>query len=159
MADVMALRQAQATCQTVCRSLDSHNLKYSKNESEFRIEFNMSGDDIPMSFILIVDAERQVFRLISPFPFKTPEDKRLDMAIAVSMVNNTLVVGAFSYDIGDGSLHFRVTNSFHGSLIGEDTFGFLLYAAVTLIDKYNDRFMMLAKGMISLEQFMENESK
>ena len=110
MADVMALRQAQATFKTVCQMLDSRNLKYSKNESEFRIEFGMNGDDIPMSFILIVDAERQVFRLISPFPFKVPEDKRLDLAIAVSIVNNSLVVGAFSYDINDGSLHFRVAN-------------------------------------------------
>ena len=34
----------------------------------------------------------------------------------------------------------------------------MLMVSAATIDEYNDKFLMIAKGMISFEQFLESES-
>ena len=47
-----------------------------------------------------------------------------------------------------------MTNSFLESKISEEVFAYMLYCSCQTIDEYNDKFLMLAKGMISIEQFL-----
>ena len=89
----------------------------------------------------------------------TPDDKRLDMAVAVSAANNLLVDGSFDYDIKQGRMFFRMTSSFRESLVGKDLFTYMLLCSCKTIDDFNDKFMMLAKGLITLEQFFETINK
>lgn len=155
MADEKSLEQAQAVFQDFCRALDSQNWHYSKDESELRIECGARGDDLPMKLVIRVNPDIKLVTLISHIPFATPEDKRLDLAIAVSVVNNRLVDGCFDYDVKEGNMFFRMTNSFRDSSIGQDAFLYMIYCSCQTIDEYNDKFLMLAKGMISLEKFLE----
>ena len=78
------------------------------------------------------------------------------MAIAVSAINNVLVNGCFDYIIADGHMFFRMTNSFIESQLGADLFKYLLYCSCQTIDEYNDKLLMVAKGMISIEQFLKS---
>ncbi|MBR6742530.1 MAG: hypothetical protein IKM09_03700, partial [Clostridia bacterium] len=94
--------------------------------------------------------------LISHMPFVIHEDKRLDVAIAVTALNNRLVDGCFDYDIKSGHMFFRMTNSFIDSRLDEEVFAYMLFCACKTIDDYNDKFLMLDKGMLSLEQFLSS---
>ena len=85
MVDKMA--NAQQAYDTLCKSLDRRGWKYGKDEAEFVVHFGVNGDDIPMNFIIAVDAERQLVRLMSPLLFKINADKRrVSLAMACSSI-------------------------------------------------------------------------
>ncbi len=157
MADQKLLEQAKITFATLCQALDNNEWNYKKNEENLSIECGAQGEDLPMDLSINVDPERMIVLLISHMPFVVQEDKRLEMAIAVSAVNNTLVDGSFDYDVSTGHMFFRMTNSFLESKIGQEVFAYMLYCSCHIIDDYNDKFLMLAKGMISIEKFLESE--
>ena len=118
------------------------------------MEYTVQGDDLPMGFRVLVDANRQIVMLISLFPFVIEEDKRIDAAIAVSAINNCLVDGCFDFDITSGHVFFRATNTFNGCRFGEDVILYMIGLANATVDKYNDMLLMLSKGMITIEQFL-----
>ena len=115
----------------------------------------VNGDDIPMDMIILVRAEREIVSLLSPMPFKAPEDKRVEAAIAVSVANYGMIDGSFDYDINDGEIRFRMTASFIDSQLGEEQFKYMLFVSAQTIDRYNDRFMALVKGTMTLQQFVD----
>lgn len=150
------LERAQKVYGTLCSTLDSHEWHYKKDEEKLSIDCGAQGEDLPMEITIKVDAERQLIMLLSHLPFVISEDKRLDVAIAVSAVNNKLVDGSFDYDIADGHMFFRMTSSFIESEIGNELFTYMLMVSCHTIDEYNDKFLMLGKGMMSIEDFISN---
>lgn len=154
MAEVNNIAQAKATFDTLCQALEHHEWHYEKDEEKLSIECGAQGEDLPMEITIKVDAERMLIMVLSHMPFVIQEDKRLEVAIAVSAINNALVDGCFDYDVASGHMFFRMTNSFLESTVGEEVFSYLLFCSCQTIDEYNDKFLMLAKGMISIEQFL-----
>lgn len=136
--------------------MEHHDWHFKKDEENLTIECGAQGDDLPMEITIVVDPERMLIILMSHLPFVMSEDKRLDTAVAVSAVNFALVDGSFDYDIKSGHMIFRMSNSFRESLIGEDLFIYMILVSCHTIDEYNDKFLMLSKGIITLEQFIEN---
>ena len=154
--DVEKLEKAQGVFNRLCAVLDSKNCTYRKNEEKLEINIGVQGDDLPMEVDLSVGVENQRIMILSHMPFIVPEDKRLDMAIAVSVVNNVLVEGSFDLDITDGHMFFRVTNSFIDSEISGELLFFLLSLSFSVIDDYNDKFFAIAKNLLSVDDFIKS---
>ncbi|MBQ9950349.1 MAG: YbjN domain-containing protein [Clostridia bacterium] len=138
---------------SLCAAIEELNWKYNKVDST-RISFEVRGDDLPMSFIIKIDEDRQLVRLFSPLPFKIKEDKMAEACVAVCTVNYKLTIGSFSLDISDGTLVFRVTNSFRSSVISEELLEHIINYSCAFVDKYNDKFLMLNSGL-SLADFLK----
>lgn len=153
MSDDKKLKNAQNVYKTLCAMLDDKELKYEKHEDDLVVTFILGGDDIPMQFVLKVDSDRELIRLISPIPASFEGDKRIDGAIATSQVNYRLADGSFDYDFRQGRVLFRMTSSFIDSLISKDLFEYMVAVASYTVDEYNDKFFMLAKGQLPLEEF------
>ena len=149
------LQRAQKTFETLCQNLDEHEWHYEKDEEKLEIECGARGDDLPMDIRIIVDADRQLIILLSIMPFVTPETKRLDTAIATSIVNNKLVDGSFDYDVTSGHMIFRMTSSFIDIEIDGEVFTYMLMVSCRTIDEYNDKFFMLGKGILPINKFIE----
>ncbi len=156
MADETTVR-AKRVYETLCAALGKHGLHYQKNDEQLCISCEAQGEDLPMEITINVDAKRQLIILLSHLPFTISEDKRLEVAVATSMVNNCLVDGSFDFNITDGHMFFRMTSSFIESEIGGDLFTYMLMISFSTIDAYNDRFLMLDKGMLSIDNFIRNE--
>ena len=154
MEDQTKMMQAKKTYETLCKLLDEKDWKYKKNEEKLQIECGAQGEDLPMEITIAVDAERMLIILLSAMPFSVPEDKRLEVAIAVSAINNRLVDGSFDYNVATGSMFFRMTNSFIESTISADVFLYLLICSCKTIDEYNDKLMLLSSGTVSIEKFL-----
>ena len=150
---------ARSVFDTLCAALDSDNWKYQKDEENLEIKTGAQGDDLPMDLYIRVKAKNGVVSLISPLPVKVPEDKRVDLAVAMSVANDRMRWGNFDYDIQDGSIFYRMVACFIDSLLGPELFKAMVYMAANTIDKYNDRFLMLAKGIIDFEKFLELENQ
>ena len=154
MSELKNLELAKATFDKLCLALEKNDWRFKKNEERLSIECGAQGEDLPMEINVRVDADRMLVMLLSKLPYAIPEDKRLDVAIAVSVVNNALVDGSFDYDIASGSIFFRMTNSFLESVISDEVFTYMLFCSCQTIDEYNDKFLMLGKGVLTLEQFL-----
>ena len=99
-----------------------------------------------------------VIQLLSSMPFVVSESKRLDFAIAVCAINSSLVDGCFDYNIANGNLLFRMTNSFMESRMSEEVFSYMLFCSCATIDNYNDKLFMLAKGVMSVSDFLKDNA-
>lgn len=159
MAEEMNMQKAREVYATLVRMLDTRDWKYEKHEEDLLIKSGIRGDDLPVEFIVYVKPRNEVVQFISSLPFNMPEDKRVDGAIAVAVANYGLVDGSFDYDLRDGEIRYRLTSSYRESTLGEDLFEYMIMVAASTVDRYNDKFFMLAKGMMSIQQFMEQENQ
>ena len=158
MADERKLAHAKEVFNTLCNTLDKDDWKYEKYEEDLVIQTGVQGEDLPIRATIKVDADRSLIVIISKIPFNIQEDKRLDVAVAVSAVNNRLVDGSFDFNIATGDMYFRMTNSFLESEIGADLFIYSMLASFKIIDEYNDKFLMVSKGVMSIEQFLSSDN-
>lgn len=156
MSEEMNLKQARLVYRTFRNALDGNDWKYRVDDENLKIECGAQGDDLPMEIGIHMDVERQLLMILSRLPFVIAEDKRIELAVAVNAVNNIMVDGCFDFDINAGHMFFRVTNSFLDSVMSEDVCLELLYKACQTIDEYNDKFLLISKGMLSIEQFLQS---
>ena len=142
----------------LCTHLTACGWKYDRHDDDKVITLTMNGDDLPMEMVLAVREKQEVIQLISPIRPKAPEDKRIDAAVAVNVANYGIVCGSFDYDVSDGEIRWRATLPYRDAAITKDQVNFLVMVSATTIDKYNDKFLMLNKGMMTLEQFIASEN-
>lgn len=154
MADNKA-QVAKEIYNSLCDAIDKIGWKYDKEEDKLLVHFAVSGEDIPMKFIMFVDEDRQLLRLISYMPFKMSEAKRYEGAVAACVSSYGLIDGSFDYDITDGEISFRMVQPFMDGSISESTFMHMISFSCSVVDDYNDRFMALDKGFMSIEEFIQ----
>ena len=158
MAEEMNMKKAKQVYNTLIKMLDERDWKYEKHEEDLLIKSGIKGDDLPIEFIVFVKPKNQVVQFLSRLPFNMPEDKRVDGALAVCVANYGLIDGSFDYDLSDGEIRYRLTSSYRESTLGEDLFEYMIMVAASTVDEYNDKFFMLAKGMMSVEDFIAKEN-
>ena len=149
------MKKAKEVFDTLTRMLDGIGWHYDKHEEKLLVKSGVRSEDFPIEFIVVVQPENEVVQFLSRLPFEMSEEKRIDGAIAVCVANNGLRDGSFDYDISDGTIIFRLTSSYRESTLGEKLFEYMIMLSSNIIDQYNDKFFMLSKGMMTLQQFME----
>ncbi len=147
--------QAKKIYEGICTALDNRKWHYDRDNERMVLRFTVNGDDIPMKFVMFVEPKQQVIRTMSYLPFKVPEEKRREMALGVCAVNFRLIEGNYDFDMADGSLSYRITASYRNSEIGDALFQRMISMACAVVDKYNDRFLALSKGYLTLENFLK----
>lgn len=158
MAEELNMQKAQEVFNKLVKMLDSRDWNYNKHEADLVIQSGIKGDDLPIEFIMVVKPRQQLVQFLSRLPFNIPEDKRVEGALAVCVANSGLVDGSFDYDLSKGDITFRLTSSYRDSELGEDLFEYMIMCAAATVDAYNDKFFMIAKGMMTLEQFIAQEN-
>ena len=154
MTEEIKMDLAKEVYATLCAALDKREWHYEKDEENLVVYFLVGGDDIPMSFIIAVDAERQLVRVMSPLPFKFSEDKRMDGAIATCVASFGLADGSFDYDITTGMVVFRMTATYRESKLGDGLFQYMISCSSVMVDKFNDKFLAIDKGLMSIGDFI-----
>ena len=91
---------------------------------------------------------------MSPLPFKFSEDKRMDGAIATCVASFGLADGSFDYDISTGMVIFRMTATYRESKLGDGLFQYMISCASVMVDEFNDKFLAIDKGMLSIGDFI-----
>jgi len=147
---------AKKAFELVRSALDGRKWTYKTDEEKLAFNFGVSGDDLPMDVIVKIDEDRQLIRLFSKFPFDIKEDKRLDAAVAVCMANYGMVDGGFDFDLGKGSILFRCVSTYRESQLSVELVNYLISLTCAMVDKYNDQFLALNKGVLSLQDFIAN---
>ena len=148
----------QSLYKKFCEFADSIGLKYRRNDEEFSIGTGMQGDDLPMTFRIVVDDEPLRIWIWSLLPVKMKDGKQMAAcSIAVHAINDKIFFGNFDMDPEDGSIGFEMTNIFEGCTVDDSTvvFGTMLAIVTKNVDDYNDKLAALAKGEIDIEEFRD----
>ena len=153
------MAQAKTVLSTVCKMLDNMKWNYKVHDEELRISLGVNGDDLPMDIHILVRQKQEVVTLLSFMPYRIPEDKRVEIAMAICYINNRLINGCFDMDLANGSVSFRMVSSYRESILSEDLFHYMLNVSVATVDEYNDKLLMISKGMMTLEQLAKDEEK
>ena len=135
--------------------LQSKNFKFDAHDDDLVIFLTVHGEDLPQPTLIKVYDDRNVVQIVSPIPVKMPEDKIIDGAAAVTAANYGMLNGCFEMNMSNGEIRFRIAHNFEETGISEKTVQYLLALTFLITDKFNDRFFMLAKGVLSLEQFIQ----
>ena len=142
----------------LCASLDEMDWVYQKDDEKLLVSFGVSGHDVPMSFVALFDADRQILRLLSFFPFNAPTDRIIEMAVAVSVINYRLAMGSFNLNLGSGEIYFRLNSSFRDSLISTELIQSLVSVTCSTIDEYNDKLLALGNDEMTIQEFIRKYS-
>lgn len=144
--------QVYEMAQNVLKEMD---MDYSKDDTCMRIGSVFQGEDIPMEVSIRVCDEAHSMFFTSYMSTDIPPQGRIDGAVAVVETNYRLPEGMyFDYDMADGSICFRTVIRYKDSVISEKLIKEMLDISLEAIDRYNDKFDMLAKGMYTLEQYL-----
>ena len=154
MTDIQKAENARAVYQTIRNALDHRNWHYTPHDDDMVVTYKVSGDDLLMEFLISVDERRQMARMLSFFPFDVPEDKRIEGAIMTCAATNKLAVGSFDFSTAKGRIAFRLNAPFLNCTLGEDLFSLMIDIAVETVDQYNDKFFAVSKGLISIEDYL-----
>lgn len=147
-----------AAFKVVCDTLDAEEFNYEKDEEKLVVFCGAKGEDIPMELVIRVDEESSLLYAFSKMPFAVAEDKRMDLILAVCMANDKLINGSFDYNISDGTIIFRIDNRLVGCDVTPEMVKYLMYTAFATVDDYNDKFFMLNKGLLTLEQYLSSDN-
>lgn len=124
-----------------------------EHEGQLIITTMAQGNDLPLRFCFTVDPRTELLTIISNMTFQMPQEKLLDGAVAVSMINQMLAYGCFDYDVKTGDIAFRMSTCFKGGLASDEVFGYMLSIAAFCADRYNDKLLLISMGALSLEDF------
>ena len=153
------MEKAKQVYELVCRTLDNLDWIYTRRDDDLVITTGSRGEDLPIDLIICVAPKSQTVSVLSPMPYKIEEDKRVDAAVAVCISNYGNINGTFDYDITDGEIRFRIVNSYRNCTLSEELIVYLIMLACSIVDQYNDRFLAISKGMMTIEQFITLEQE
>ncbi|MBQ9227904.1 MAG: YbjN domain-containing protein [Eubacterium sp.] len=142
----------------ICALLDSFDWHYERNDEKEFVRYKMESDDLPVEIFITINENNNVLRLLSFFPFKVPEDKRVEMALAICHINSTYINGYFDFDVKTGEITFRMNNFVGDGELGAGALRYMMRIANSMIDDLNDKLFALSKGYITLDQFTEQVS-
>lgn len=132
------------------------NFEEYEREDRFGIEFNMSGDDLPMKFFIDIRPGNAVVKIRSSLPVKFDGDKLELGCQAVTVINYRLSVGRFYIDPRDGEVIYDLVSYYSGSRVNNKLFEALIGISVNIVDEFNDKLLLLAKDMYTLDALKES---
>ncbi len=135
------------------------NWKFDRFDDDMVIKSGLKrDDDLPIDFLIFVLPDRELIQFISVLPFKAKEDMRIELSLAVNAANYGFTNGSFDYDMRDGEIRFRMSQSYMGCQIGREFFEFMIYYSLAVVTRYSSKFFALNKGYMNLNDFISDEN-
>lgn len=138
---------------TLCQTLNNIKWTYDKDDQNLVVRTSAVGDDLTIAFAIKVDAERSVIYIKSEMPFVVENDKRDCLAKAVLMANYSMLNGSFEFDLNDGRIAFKIVAPFMNCTLSEEVCKYIIDITCSMVDKFNDKFLAIAKDNMSLKEF------
>jgi hypothetical protein len=143
------MKQAVNAYKNLCKMLDNRGWKYEKHNDEHSITCSATGDDLPIDITIDIHEENSLIIFKSKVA-TMPEEKLVEGALAVNVINTSIINGVFEIDLSTGTIYFRLVNSFRDSLISQEVYNYVLGCSCVTVDKFNDKLVALADGKLTL---------
>ena len=127
---------------------------YEADESKKTIKFYVDGGKSVLSAELRIIIFLQVMRLSVRLDFLVSDQKRSDVALARTGLNNVVADGGFVLDYSDGVLEYRVSDCYLDRMPDKATFDYMVGVSRSTIGHYYRKLEGLSSGNISLPEFL-----
>ena len=75
--------------------------------------------------------------------------------MAINEINKQLGIGSLDFDMETGGVLYNITNFFAGcTLDSDEIFMLLIHLPLEIVDKYNDKLLLLSLGAIDFQEFL-----
>lgn len=145
----------RAVYNTLCSMLNRISWKYTADDNKMLVKTTATGEDIPIELNIQVLSDKDCVMLYSRLPITVPEDKRIDAALGITAINMYTVDGCFEFKQQTGEIFYRMTELYHGIKMTEQMLEYMLFVSCKTVDDYNDKLLMLIKGIMSIEEFIK----
>lgn len=131
--------------------LDDMELDYEADDDNLRIHFYYQGEDMRHRMNISIDSERANFRVVVVLPFDIDIEKKHSMAEAVCRINDTLMMGQFTYDM-EKDIAFETCQLFVDSMISRELIEMAVNLSISTVGRYDDRLLAINKGYLNPEE-------
>ena len=158
MATPMQMKQARQAIAAVAHGYLA-DWKYRVIDDGLTIETGVRGNGKLGDVMIQIKARPESAALSFYFdlPFKVPDGKRVDMAIAICVANYGIINGAFDYDIDSGIVWFRMCQSYCDSYPSREKAEYMMRTGYDTMENYAQSFQKICRGTMSIERFLEQE--
>ena len=138
------MEEAREILDQVCGFLDADELGYSVREDAPVIDTAYRGDSAYFKVVIFVRGDVLAGYVRSLLI--VPEDRRKEVAEAITRANTSVLIGGFKLDLSDGDLGFGVSMPIADSTLTHEQFRELLGSAFCAVDRYHRAFCRLLYG-------------
>ena len=150
---------AQQIYDSLVKMLEERDWKFRRFDEDLVVSAIIGTQDLPVEFTVRVNESSEALMFRSVLPIKFPENKRVEGAVATCVASYGLPKGCFEYDISDGEIAFRFASSYVDTVLSDDLMEKMILYSAGVIDRYNDNFFALAKGFMTLDDFISKENE
>ena len=151
---------AMKNYRSLLEAFELNDWKCDHDGGTMKMEYGVNGDYFKMRFTTKVVAERQHVILTSKLPCKFPKERSGAGALVIGAANYALSAGKFDFNVDDGSISFKMTLSYRGSILSKEAYKFLLNYPCWAIDKCYKGFDDVINGKRSnqavIDEFINN---
>lgn len=159
MADTTSIENAKRVFATVIKTLNNRKWTYVLDEEKLKVSFDVYSDDLPMELMLCVVPELDAIACISRMPFDVPKNKAPVACVVVNMLNLTLTIGSFEYDHNNDCIAYRTCSNIRDTIVGCGMIDDIIDDACYMVDEYNDKFLLLFKDKITVNEFFADDEE
>lgn len=152
------MQTAKEIFDIIADAMKTRNIPFEKFEDSLAIK-GFANAEIPIVYYVLVREGDQVVTFLSTLPFKMPEERRKDGAVAVCKASYRLCDGSFDYNFDDGTIEFRASADYRNATITGEQMIHMINMALGAVQYYSGNLFLLAKNAITIEQFLERTKK
>lgn len=146
----------QSVYQMVCQALKENDWTFAEHPEDLVVTTGAKGEKMPIPLIILVQRSMNTLSIYSELPFAVPEAVRERVAVAINLINYTIVNGCFDYNYSEGKIVFRIAQYVGESGITPNDIHHLIVTASVTVDRFNHRiFDITNAAKMSLNEMTE----
>lgn len=147
-------KHAKQAYQLILDALEDRKWQYHADDENQRVAFSVSNNQITMHFLISSETEGQYISLLSFFPFCIEENKKVEIALAISYINYSIINGHFDMDLDEGRVLFRMATIFDGSLLSKDVVQYMIDCAGSTVNQYYNSLSQINEGAMTVDDLI-----
>lgn len=149
-------KDAKKVYGALLRAVEMNGWTCDKDDGKKSVTISVQGDDLPITFSVFVDGEKQLVKLLSRIPIEFGKDKINDSAVAVCNINYALTDGRFDLDTDNGQVYYRMTATFMESDLSQVALLYMINYATWAMDTFNGKLLAISAGNLTVDDFLAN---
>ncbi len=149
------MKLAKFTYRTLLYAVKKKGWTCGNDDNNLSIDYGVNGENLHMNFVVSIDADRKLVRLISKLPLKFDIKRIVAGAISICTANYYFDDGCFDINLNDGTVQYRLTTSYRDSNISAEVLIYFMDFAVWAIDKFYTSLQDVTDGKMDAAQFYE----
>lgn len=151
------LKKAKKVYKTICNTFDALKWTYKKYDDILAVESGVKGKSTGVDFKITTEPNNQIIILYAKVPFVVSEEKRIDLAVAVTTANCNVLHGAFEYNFVNGEIFFKIATAYCDCSIGKQLIEYLVMYSVSIVERYANKFYQISLDKLSVAQFVKEQ--